>query len=29
MTETDLSKNLTSFAYEKLKLEITNYTDDL
>ena len=29
MTETDLSKNLTSFAYEKLKLEITNHTDDI
>ena len=29
MTEADLSKNLTSFAYEKLKLEITNHTDDI
>ena len=29
LTDYDLSRNLYEYAYEKLKLEITNYTDDL
>ena len=29
MTEEDLSKNLFVFSYERLKLEIDNYTDDI
>jgi hypothetical protein len=29
MTEEDLSKNLLLFSYERLKLELSNYTDDL
>jgi hypothetical protein len=29
MTEEDLSKNLFVFSYERLKLELSNYTDDL
>jgi|TARA_B110000879_G_scaffold20575_1_gene25694 hypothetical protein len=29
MTEEDLLKNLFVFSYERLKLELSNYTDDL
>jgi len=29
MKEEDLSKNLFVFSYERLKLEITNYSDDI
>ena len=29
MTEEDLSKNLLLFSYERLKLELSNYTDDI